>query len=138
MTSKALQAATTQLSARGWFADLPAALQRLILGDAKLLNVPSGKIIYRQGDPPNGLFGICSGRIKYSYTLLSGKEIVSGFGTSGIWFGEVTTIDALPRHHTASAESESTLVQISEKQFEAIIVAQPAYIMNFATLLCRN
>lgn len=138
MTPKALQAATTQLSARGWFADLPEALQRLILVDAKLLKVPPGKIIYRQGDPPNGLFGICSGKIKYSYTLPSGKEIVSGFGTPGIWFGEVTMIDTRPRHHTASAESVSTLVQITEKQFNAIIAAQPAYIMNFAGLLCRN
>ncbi|MDP3491690.1 MAG: Crp/Fnr family transcriptional regulator [Hyphomonadaceae bacterium] len=138
MRSKTPQALTTQLGARGWFAELPASLQQLILGEANLLNVPSGKIIYRQGDPPNGLFGICSGRIKYTYTHLSGKEIVSGFGSAGGWFGEVSMIDALPRHHTTSAVSEASLLQVSPRQFDALIAAQPGLMKNFASLLCGN
>lgn len=138
MAPDTLQAAAAHLCVRGWFAGQPASLQQIILHRAILLKVPAGKIIYRQGDPPTGLFGICSGRVKFSYTLQSGKEIVAGFGASGMWFGEVSMIDGLPRHHAATAASATTLVQIPRKQFDEIVTKEPALVRNFATLLCNN
>ena len=138
MAPTTLQAAATYLRARGWFADQPASLQQLILRSAKLLNVAAGKIVYRQGDPPSGLFGICSGRLKFSYTHRSGKEIIAGFGSSGQWFGEVSMIDALPRHNTVTAVSSTTLVQIPQKQFDEIVTKEPKVVRNFSTLLCSN
>lgn len=138
MAPNTLQAAATSLCARGWFAEQPASLQQIILRSAILVNVPAGRIIYRQGDPPSGLFGISSGRVKFSYTLQSGNEIVAGFAASGMWFGEVSMIDGLPRHHAATAASATTLVQIPPKQFDEIVSKEPTLFRNFSTLLCNN
>lgn len=138
MTEKALQAAATVLRARGWFAEQPAALQQLILRDATVLRLPAGKTVYRHGDAPNGLFGLAAGRIKFSYGLRNGREVLSGFVAAGSWFGEVSMFDGLPRHHTAEIVSDAMLLKVSSEQFNAIVLHQAGFASNFATILCLN
>src|SRR5215467_13022577 len=81
-----------------------------------VLNVPKGKIIFRQGDPADSVFYIQKGRVKISVTSSHGKEATLALHSKGDFIGEECIIASQPlRLATAAAILPCTVLRIDSK-----------------------
>ena len=124
--SHTMNLAMTNLEARGWLAEQPEKLRQLVMQKAGLMRVACGAAIYRHGDSPTGLYGLVDGGIKFSSFHGNGGELISGIGFSGTWFGELSVLDNLPRHHSAIAISDSLVLHLPTREFKVSLKRAPS------------
>src|SRR4051812_41228964 len=91
------------MSRNGWFGALPVDVRVQMLAQADLVRLRPGEMLFRQGDAPSGLYGLVSGTLKMSSLREDGREAILAVLEQGIWFGEISLIDDLPRTHDATA-----------------------------------
>src|ERR1700761_3000242 len=89
----------THMSSDPWFGALNLQERKTLLLDAVPLHVRPGEYVFRKGDAPNGLYAVTRGFLKGSTLLENGKEAILGVLEPGIWFGEASMVDGLPRSH---------------------------------------
>jgi len=130
--------AMTSLEVRGWLADQPEKLRQLVMRKASIIRVANGDAIYQHGDNPTGLYGLAEGGVKFSSFQENGSEIITSIGFSGTWFGELSVLDNLPRHHSTIAISDSLILHLPIREFKLIIHEYPEYLGNFIGILSRN
>ncbi len=76
-----------------WFSGLPESLQEEVLRSAVRLKFKRGKHLFRQGDPPTGLFGIVSGEAQVIGTTIAGLDILVAMHRPGDWTGFLACLD---------------------------------------------
>lgn len=76
-----------------WFASLPERLQEEVLRHAVPLKFKRGKHLFRQGDPPTGIFGIVSGEAQVIGTTIAGLDILMSVHRPGNWTGFLACLD---------------------------------------------
>ena len=64
---------------------------------------PPGATLFREGEPPRGVFVLCRGRVKLSASSRDGRTIVTGLGGAGEVLGVAAAISG--DAHTLSAET---------------------------------
>jgi MFS family permease len=87
--------------------------------------VPSGTVVIRQGDEPDDLFVVASGRVEVS--VVEGREtarVVATLG-EGDYFGEIGLLEKRPRTATVTALTDSDLFRIPGEDFLRIINEGP-------------
>jgi signal transduction histidine kinase len=97
------------------FAALGPGEQRRLRQASREQHHPRGRVIFREGDPGDGLYLLKSGCVEIS-GLLSGarRQILSRFGPGDV-FGEMAVIENAPRSATAMAV-EDTVVDFIPRQ----------------------
>jgi CRP-like cAMP-binding protein len=119
-----------------WFAALPLADRRALLGASERLRLAPGEMLFRQGDgvPAGGgaFYGVVSGGIKASSLREDGKEAILVVLEAGNWFGEISLIDRQPRTHDATAMAEAQVLALPRAAFDRMM-QRPA----FAQAVCR-
>jgi len=124
------------LDANPWFAALPPAERRALVGGSERLRLAPGEMLFRQGDaaPASGhaFFGVLRGGIKASSLREDGKEAILVVLEAGNWFGEISLIDGQPRTHDATAVGETELLALPREAFDRLM-KRPA----FAVAVCR-
>lgn len=110
-----------RLSADRWFGALPLAERELMLGQAELLRLRRGEMLFRQGDPPSGFYALASGTLKMSSLREDGREAILAIIEAGIWFGEISLIDNEPRTHDATAVGPVEVLQLPRPAFDALM-----------------
>jgi CRP/FNR family transcriptional regulator, cyclic AMP receptor protein len=103
----------TRMSSDPWFGALALHERKMLLSDAVPLRFQPGEYVFRQGDRPNGFYAVVQGALKGSTLLENGKEAILGVIEPGIWFGEASMIDGLPRSHDATALDESRVLRVN-------------------------
>ncbi len=68
-------------------------------------NFAMREIIFREGDAPDGVYYICSGRVEVSRNI-SGEETVIAELEEGDVFGEMAVVDDRPRAGTVIASED--------------------------------
>jgi CRP/FNR family cyclic AMP-dependent transcriptional regulator len=124
------------MNANPWFAALPLADRRALLGACERQRVAPGEMLFRQGDavPASGgaFYGVVSGGIKASSLREDGKEAILAVLEPGNWFGEISLLDGLPRTHDATAARDAEVLVLPHAGFERMM-KRPA----FALAICR-
>lgn len=119
-----------------WFAALPLADRRAVLGASERQRLAPGEMLFRQGDGvPAGsgaFFGVVRGGIKASSLREDGKEAILAVLEAGNWFGEISLIDQQPRTHDATAVGDTEVLALPRAAFDAMM-KRPA----FALAVCR-
>jgi CRP/FNR family transcriptional regulator, cyclic AMP receptor protein len=97
------------------------------------------KIIFRQGDPADGVFYIQSGQVELSVVSYQGKEGVIAILSAGDFFGE-GCLAGKPLHMaSAIALAESTIFRIEKQTMIRVLRDEPTLSEMFmAFLLSRN
>jgi signal transduction histidine kinase len=92
---------------------------------AQMKLFPTGTVIFKEGDPGDGLYVVLEGRVQVS-ALVNEKErrVLSRVGP-GDFFGEMAMFDNEPRSATATAELDSKLAFISRDDLLRALEAQP-------------
>ena len=95
------------LHANPWFAALPAPERQALLAEAEVLRLPSGAMLFHQGDAAlaagGGFYALVQGLIKVSTVRQDGREAILAVLEPGNWFGEISLLDGSPRTHDATA-----------------------------------
>lgn len=125
-------------AARGWLAEQPEAFRHLVLTGARLIERQPGEYVYAMGDPPDGLYALVAGRLKFVNYLTSGREVGTWLAEPIDWFGEVSMFDGKPRLQSVVAVERARLLHLSSAAFHAIVEAEPRYWRNFALILSNH
>jgi CRP/FNR family transcriptional regulator, cyclic AMP receptor protein len=114
------------LMSYGWFADLPKVIRDDISARGRRRELAPGQRLFTRGDESDGMYGVLAGSVRVSGISPEGRETVLDFYGPGSWFGEVSTLDGLPRAHDAEAHGSTSLLQVGPSDVEELLAAHPA------------
>ena len=84
-----------------------------------------GELIVEENTEAERFFIIHTGKIEILKRFEDGEELVLGVHSDGDFFGEMALLDEGPRSATARAVDETTVVEISRQDFEALLYKAP-------------
>lgn len=87
----------------------------IIAEEAELVEMHQGEVIFRQDDPPTGLYIIVSGIVQ----IIKDGEIINELNEND-FFGELALIDNSTRTASAFAKTEGALLYLDKNTFERI------------------
>ncbi|MFC3612855.1 Crp/Fnr family transcriptional regulator [Lutimaribacter marinistellae] len=119
------EANLSEISARGWIAQLPEEDRERILGRFLHRSADRGIVLYRVGDEPDGLYYLASGCIRMD-TVQSdhGPTMLSHFH-AGAWLGEVELFSGMPRLTTLTVLRPSTYLFLPVPTLESLAKERP-------------
>jgi CRP/FNR family cyclic AMP-dependent transcriptional regulator len=128
----------SQLETSPWFRGLPIELRDYLISHASLLTLEKGQLLYRQGEPSNGLYVILGGAVAMGTVGADGKEALLAVLGPTAWVGEISLFDGLPRPQDASAISRSLLLHVPESALQSLLESTPRYWRDFALLMAQR
>ncbi|MGQ3892589.1 cyclic nucleotide-binding domain-containing protein [Legionella sp. CNM-4043-24] len=105
----------TKLRRLDLFKNLSAETLLTLVKCCVSMDMMKDEIIFREGDPGDGLYLIDSGEV-----IVSKEGKVISRLTEGEYFGEMALLDDAPRYATITAGSEGALIFISKQDFDSI------------------
>jgi CRP/FNR family cyclic AMP-dependent transcriptional regulator len=124
------------LDADSWFGQIPPDRRALLLTEAQVRSVAAGTRLYRAGDPPNGLWAVIEGEIQLKGYPTAGLEFLAPILRPGTWFGELSTVDGLPRPTDAIATEPARVVHVPMAAFARAAEVAPKLYHDIAVLAC--
>jgi CRP/FNR family transcriptional regulator, cyclic AMP receptor protein len=124
------------LEADAWFGQILLERRRLLLAEAQVRSVPAGERLYSAGDPPNGLWAVIEGEVRLKGYPTAGLELLAPILRPGTWFGELSTIDGLPRPTDATAVEPTRVAHVPMAAIARATVASPELYRDLAVLAC--
>ena len=105
----------------------------------RIVRVPRGSTIYRQGDRATSVWYVQRGRVKLSVVSSAGKEAVVAILGPGDFFGEGCLAGQLRRMGTVTALEDTAVLRIGKRTMLQTLHAEPALSDRFlAHMLARN
>ena len=109
----------TNIESGSWFSRLSLPLRNAILSRAVVRRLNDGAMLSARGQPAEEWCGVAKGAVRVSSVSLSGKQITLTYVEPGVWFGDISLFDGLPRTHDSNAHG-------------AIVTAPSCYILTRA------
>jgi CRP/FNR family cyclic AMP-dependent transcriptional regulator len=109
-----------RLSQVSLFAGCSKAELKRIAALTNEIDIPTGRVLIRKGDPGRECFVILEGSARAS---IPGKK--SRTMRPGECFGELALLDSAPRSATVTAETDMRLVVLSSREFWAVMDENP-------------
>jgi CRP/FNR family cyclic AMP-dependent transcriptional regulator len=123
------------LRAGRWFRSIPAPFQDALVSLASLRRVARREVLFRRGEPGNGMFGVIEGKLRASGTDDEGNEALLTLVEPPGWVGEIPFFDGLPRTHDLVADVPSLVVFVPAAPLHAFLDAEPRHWRDFSALL---
>ncbi|MDR2379021.1 MAG: Crp/Fnr family transcriptional regulator [Bifidobacteriaceae bacterium] len=114
------------ISASGLFAGIDQDQAERLLGVMVSRRLERGKVLFWEGDEGDRLYLIQSGMIKLGRTSPDGRENLLAVLGKGEFIGELTLFDPGPRTATATAVTESELLELSHQAIGEWLDQNPA------------
>ena len=117
------------------FADLtPDELARLV-ASARERDLQRGDVVFSEGDEPDQLFVVASGRIAIANKSVDGRESMVALMERGDLFGEMALFDQLGRSAEARALEASRVIAIPFGPLQDMYSARPQLLWTVVRLL---
>jgi CRP/FNR family cyclic AMP-dependent transcriptional regulator len=113
--------ASDEMHANPWFSALPRDEQEALLRGSGVIQLKSGECLFRQGDRPNGFYGVNKGRLKASTIRENGKEAILAVIEAGNWFGQMSMISGAPHAHNVVALGHATVLVARPQAFDTLM-----------------
>jgi len=117
------------------FAELDQDELDLVAASAQRRELRRGDVLFEEGDEPDELFVVLSGRIALANRSNDGRESVVALMESGDLFGEMPLFDGLGRSTAARALEPSEVVAIPYAPVQQIYERRPALLWSVVALL---
>lgn len=95
-------------------------------------------IIYMEGDSPNHIYFVVSGKIKTFKTNYWGKEFITEIYKEGDFFGYMSLLEGRTEKESASAMEDSELALISKNDFLQLIYSNNEASLALVKLITNN
>ena len=123
------------------FAQLDAGRRRAVAAAADAAVVAGGDWLFRQGDPPDGLYVVQSGRLHVLREQQDAEPELLHEVARGDVIGALALLSGAPRTASVRARRDSELLRISPAAFDELLTAEPelgrALIASVGALLER-
>jgi len=120
-----------------WFGSLPSAMKRSIIEHSELRQFQQDSLVYRIGDPVDGMYAILEGDFR-AYAYGDGRErILLRFLGPQSWFGDLHLLDNYPtRTFEFVSASAGAGLFLSKKAYDSIGEENPGNYRQFVRLHC--
>jgi NTE family protein len=95
------------------------------------LRVPAGTCVFRVGDPPDGMYGLVTGRIRF-FAEEDGRSVLTAEANAGITFGEGSLLIGGGRSRTAVVVRDAELARLPPERFRDLMSTSSALAMSIA------
>lgn len=95
-------------------------------------------VIYNEGNHPNRLFYVKSGKVKLYKTNDDGKDLTIALFGEGEYFGYMSLLENTTYRETAEALEDSEIAMIPREEFDALIRENPVVMKKFIQILAGN
>jgi CRP/FNR family cyclic AMP-dependent transcriptional regulator len=106
--------------------------------DRNINKVKKKQIIYHEGNHPNRLYYVVSGKVKNYRSNTAGKELITDLFNTGDFFGYTAMLEKKPYSDTAEALEDTALAVIHKEDFENLLHSNREVAMLFIRLLAKN
>lgn len=121
-----------------WFAKLSQPLREDILARATVRRLADGAHLTSRGAQAEEWCGVALGSVRISTVSLAGKQVTLTYVEPGVWFGDISLFDGLPRTHDASAHGATTLLAVRKGDFFDILARHVELYDALLRLNCRR
>lgn len=119
------------------FADLDAAGLDALAASVEWLSVPAGTRLFSVGDPPDGMYGLVAGRVRF-FAEYDGRAVLTAEAEPGITFGEGSLLVGGGRSRTAVAVRDSLVVRLPPEVFSTLMGTSPQVARAVAGMLAAR
>jgi len=102
------------------------------------LSVPEGYVLWKQDDPPDGLYIVETGVLRASYRFADHMPCVEESMVPGTVAGELSTLSSLPRNATVVVERAATLWKLSTENLARLELEEPKLARCFLRLILKT
>jgi sulfate permease, SulP family len=120
------------------FGDVDFNQFRPLLPYLQRMSVPKGFVLWRQGDPSDGLYVIESGVLRATYQFAEYTESIEESMVPGTLAGELSALSNLPRNATAIAERPSVLWKLSIENLRRLETVEPLVARTFTHMVLKS
>ncbi len=121
-----------------WFSKLSLPLRNAILSRSVVRRLADGALLSSRGQPAEEWCGVAKGAVRISSVSLSGKQITLTYVEPGVWFGDISLFDGLPRTHDANAHGATTLLVVRKPDFKELLAQHVELYDALLRLNCRR
>ena len=118
------------------FARLDDEALRPLAAEVEWLHADAGTRLFSVGDPPDGMYGIVSGRVRF-FSEIDGHVVRSADAGPGVTFGEGALLVGGGRSRTAVVARDSLLIRVPPEHFETFM-STPQVATGVAMLLAAR
>ena len=126
---------TTLLSETILFAGLDDDALTRVVGAGRDLELRRGDVLFREGDDPDELFVVMSGRIAIANKSIDGRESMVALMEEGDLFGEMGLFDGRGRSAEARALESSVVTAVPYGPVRSLYEAAPALLWRVVAML---
>ncbi len=127
-----------ELAGTGIFGALSVPDRLLLESRVTLKKFSASQIIFTQGDEPNGLYIVRTGKIKICADDPQGNELIFTFLSSGDLLGEIAILDGQPRSATAVAVTHTETFYLDRAEFLDFLKTSQGACMDIIASLCKT
>jgi len=120
------------------FAEIDDVTLDQIVTDSSERSLRRGDVLFTEGDEPDSLFVVISGRVAIANKSVDGRESVVALMEPGDLFGEMGLFDGLGRSAEARALEPSSIIEISYAPVQALYEERPAELWSVVRLLAAR
>jgi predicted acylesterase/phospholipase RssA/CRP-like cAMP-binding protein len=120
------------------FSQLSWLDQQRIALKSYLVEYRKGEVIRQQGDPPDALYCLLSGRVHAYLTETTGKKIQVDLFRRGMYFGIISLLTGQNHSLSFVAVNDSVVLKIDREQFQEILNTIPKLGIEFSQSLSQR
>lgn len=120
-----------------YFSYLDRDQLKQIASHASFRNFNKGDLLFHEGDPPNFLYVVCSGKVKQFKVSSSGRAFTTAIMSSGDPLNAVAMFGASAYFVSAQAMNETTVLSIAKEDFLSFVNKYPVVATKFISILGR-
>jgi CRP/FNR family transcriptional regulator, cyclic AMP receptor protein len=121
-----------------WFSKLSQPLREAILSRSAVRRLVDGALLSTRGAEAEAWCGVALGSVRISSVSLSGKQITLTYAEPGVWFGDISLFDGLPRTHDGHAHGQTTVLVVRKPDFRQILAEHVELYDALLRLNCRR
>jgi CRP-like cAMP-binding protein/rhodanese-related sulfurtransferase len=119
------------------FRDMPENILEEITRIAETRVIPAGVVLFRRGDPGDGLWVVESGRVRVYLEAEEGVQTTLSEIGSGGSFGEMAVLTGEARSASVETLEESCFLYLGKEPFQRILQEHPQVSLGFVKQLHR-
>lgn len=122
-----------------FFTDLPTGELDRLLSELDVVNLRSGDILFREGDPGEHLYVMVSGELEILMGPDTHDELVLNVLHEGEYLGEMSLIQPGGQRTTsARARGDAVLLSMSRDQFKDLLIRHPELAKTMVSVLSQR
>jgi len=96
----------------------------------------AGEVIFRKGDPGEGMMAVLKGQIRIGVMSMEGKELIHNIIGPGQVFGEIALLDGNPRSADAVAIEPTDVLVVLRRDFVPFLESDAQLCIRLMSVLC--